>query len=379
MSTVTPLASFVVPCYNLAHLLPECLNSILGQTFEHFEIVIMDDGSSDHTPLVARTFHDHRIRYVRNEKNLGHLRNFDKGIALARGEYVWILSADDRLRQPYVLARFVEALRRYPSAGYVFCPNVRFQGSQDVDVVQAHGKDERLFRRPELLRALLRGNGVGFSAALARKRLYEQIGGFPLDLPFAGDWYVWARFALEADVVYLPEPMVDYRLHETNMTKDFMKSRAEAAVKDELEVRWRIKRDALLRGDTVVAKWALEGIADGYSAKVACHIGKTSPFEITLDAFEKDLSERHATVAESRLIRSTVYAAAGDCYWDERQQEVARQCYRKALTAAPSLRATMKYLLAGRGESGSHARDAITRLREFLRRFKRSATEPNHA
>src|ERR1700719_665273 len=97
--------SFVVPCYKLGHLLAECLNSILSQSFRDFEILIMDDCSPDQTPEVARSFTDPRVRYVRNETNLGNLRNYNKGIGLARGNYIWLISADDRLRRTYVLER----------------------------------------------------------------------------------------------------------------------------------------------------------------------------------------------------------------------------------------------------------------------------------
>lgn len=67
--------SFVVPCYKLAHLLAECVSLILAQTFEDFEVLIMDDCSPDNTMEVATSFRDRRVRYVRNDRNVGHLRN----------------------------------------------------------------------------------------------------------------------------------------------------------------------------------------------------------------------------------------------------------------------------------------------------------------
>src|ERR1035437_2272954 len=96
-----PKVTFVVPCYNLAHLLPECINSILTQSYEDFEILIMDDCSPDATPQVAQSFRDPRVKHIRNEKNLKHLANYNKGISMARGAYVWLISADDLLFKPY--------------------------------------------------------------------------------------------------------------------------------------------------------------------------------------------------------------------------------------------------------------------------------------
>ena len=117
---MNPTVSFVVPCYKLAHLLGECVDSILGQTYRDFEVLIMDDCSPDNTAEVAQSFTDPRVRHVRNEPNLGHLRNYNKGIELARGKYVWLISADDRLRRPYVLERYVRCLMNIQKSAMSF-------------------------------------------------------------------------------------------------------------------------------------------------------------------------------------------------------------------------------------------------------------------
>src|SRR5215510_11061089 len=138
-----PKVSFIVPCYNLAHLLSDCVNSILTQTYENFEILIMDDCSPDHTPEVARSFHDSRIQYVRNEKNLGNNSNYNKGINQARGQYIWLISADDRLRRNYVLTRYVQLMDDHPQVGYVFCPAMALQGNQESGLMQFTAPEER--------------------------------------------------------------------------------------------------------------------------------------------------------------------------------------------------------------------------------------------
>ena len=75
-----PKVSFVIPCYKLGHLLTECVESILAQSFTDFEVLIMDDCSPDDTPQVAQSFKDPRVIHVRNEQNLGHLRNYNKAL-----------------------------------------------------------------------------------------------------------------------------------------------------------------------------------------------------------------------------------------------------------------------------------------------------------
>src|SRR6266851_3547325 len=133
---MAPLVSFVVPCYKLAHLLPQCIESILGQTYRDFEILIMDNCSPDNTPEVAASFNDPRVKHIRNETNIGHVRNFNKGITMARGKYVWLVSADDWLRSPDVLRRYVDVMERNPGVGYVFCRAIEVQGSKQVKVLQ---------------------------------------------------------------------------------------------------------------------------------------------------------------------------------------------------------------------------------------------------
>ena len=87
-----PLVSIIVPCYKLAHLLSDCVGSILAQNYGDFEVLIMDNCSPDHTPEVARSFNDPRVKHIRNESNLGHIRNYNTGISLACGKYVWVHS-----------------------------------------------------------------------------------------------------------------------------------------------------------------------------------------------------------------------------------------------------------------------------------------------
>src|SRR5215471_15701082 len=152
-----PKVSFVIPCYNLAHFLADCVNSILSQTYGDFEILIMDDCSPDNTPEVAAEFEDPRVIYIRNEQNLGHLRNYNKGIELSRGKYVWLISADDYLRRPYILERYVQVMEEQPNVGYVFCPAMKVQDRREMEVVSwsEHGAQDAIFKGRDFLKKLL--------------------------------------------------------------------------------------------------------------------------------------------------------------------------------------------------------------------------------
>ena len=356
---MAPRVSFIVPCYRLAHLLRECVDSILSQTFEDLEVLIMDDCSPDDTRAVAASFRDARVRCVRNEPNLGHLRNYNKGIALASGDYVWLISADDRLRRPYVLERFVQTLDAHPDAGYVFCPAMKFQGVKDTVPFGGQGDADMVFAGHDFLRTLAAGNSIPAPSGMVRRSCYERISVFPLDLPFAGDWYLWSIFALWTNVAYLAEPMVSYRVHTANMTLDF-KQRADALIDDELNVLWRMKVHAAAAGMNDVARIYADSLAWSYATRVAFKISRDWPYGMSIGAFERSISEHCATRTEAAAIRSTTYGFLADQYHESGNAPRAREWYRAALRQRPAdLTTVLKYLVASAGPLGRRVRELV--------------------
>lgn len=361
MSSADPVVTFVVPCYKLAHFLGECVDSILAQTYRDFEVLIMDDCSPDETPTVAQSYADPRVRHIRNEPNLGHLRNYNKGIELARGQYLWLISADDRLREPFVLDRFVAALDFHPDASFVFCPAMRFNEQGETGIYGAHGDARRVFRRGEFLRFLAAGNSVSAPAALARKDYYDRIGGFPLDLPFAGDWYIWARFALDGQVLYLPEPMVSYRAHANNMTKGFLGQKTAALVRDELEVLWRVRGDAEKAGDSGAVAHLEQAIEGDYANRALRMVTEDSPYGLSLDDIDRSADAHAPGTPLARRIQSTAAAAAGDGYCDIKDFRTARRCYGQSLRRSFSAKTSIKLVMAALGTPGNQARVLLTK------------------
>jgi hypothetical protein len=355
-----PLVSFLVPCYRLAHLLGDCVQSILQQDFTDFEVLILDDCSPDNTAEVAASFDDPRVRHIRHPQNLGHLRNYNRGIELARGRYVWLISADDRLGRPYVLSRFVEALEAHPDATFAFCPVRKFSDGGDAELYGSVGPADAVWRGRDFFRYLLNGNIVSAPAALARRSAYERAGSFPLDLPFAGDWYMWAAFAHQGDVIFMAEPMVKYRLHALNMTKSFL-DRAAALVRDEIEVLWRMKALADATGDTQLVEHAVDTIAQKY----ALHVGRLAAegwtYGMTGEAFEQSLQSHETTLRQRARIRYQTYAALGDGHFDAGRRTHARRAYVQSLFADPlNAKTIVKLALLGAGAGGARLRRALS-------------------
>ena len=241
-----PKVSFIVPCYNLAHLLADCVNSILMQSYANFEVLIMDDCSPDHTPEVAQSFSDHRVRHIRNESNLGNIGNYNRGIGLSRGDYIWLISADDYLQRDYLLHHYVQVLESHPKVGYVFCPVVALENGQETGVMLNYAPfpSDVILGGHKFLTRLLQGCCVAAPAAIVRRECYEKVSMFPANMPYAGDWYLWCAFAFHYDVAYVAEPMVIRRLHDQNMTKFFEGEGRRTHVANMLEVPWQMKYQA---------------------------------------------------------------------------------------------------------------------------------------
>jgi hypothetical protein len=109
-----------------------------------------------------RSSQDSRVKHIRNEQNLGPLRNYNKGITLSRGKYVWLISADDYLRRPYVLERYVELTEAHPSVGYTFCPGVAVKNGKEGGIWKGseYGRHDCIIKGHVFLKTLLKGKQV---------------------------------------------------------------------------------------------------------------------------------------------------------------------------------------------------------------------------
>jgi glycosyltransferase involved in cell wall biosynthesis len=220
--------SVVVPTYNMSRYLEECLDSVLEQSFRDFEIIVVDDGSTDGTAEVAARY-EGRIRYERQE-NRGVAEALNTGIALAKGEYVALLAADDTLC-PESLAVRVWLLDRNPNVGMV---------SGCALMVDAAGEPQwphRPIRREgathqsseAALRYLLSGNAVVCSTVMMRRAVLQRVGGFRQESMPGEDWEMWLRIAGISDVMYLSASLARVRMHEESLTAKFTVESVEAA------------------------------------------------------------------------------------------------------------------------------------------------------
>lgn len=364
---MSPLVSFVVPCYKLAHLLPGCINSILAQTYRDFEVLIMDNCSPDKTPEVAASFKEPRVKHIRNETNLGHVRNFNKGITMARGKYVWLVSPDDWLGDAEILGRYVQLMEKKPGVAYVFCRPMEVHGSGTVGVAQwpYFGKTERIWDGRDFLLQLIQANRVPLSSAMVRKECYDKVGLFSLEMPHANDWYLWCMLALHYRVAYLPQPMVFVRIHEESLTTAFNRSGSPICILDELNVLWRVARQAELEGvisnrrafNTCIASRAARALKSGPAGGARPGLSEEE-FDALLRRFARDPEDE-----EDMRVR-VCFALGDEQFWNANYDKAA-ESYWLGLKQRPWwIRSWVKYLLLRTGRIGLGIRRLILDLRE---------------
>jgi hypothetical protein len=363
---VSPLVTFVVPCYNLAHLLPECLNSILIQTYADFEVLVMDNCSPDNTPEVVQSFRDSRVRHVRNETNIGHIRNFNKGIAMARGKYVWLVSADDFLINPQALARYVDVMERNPQVGYAFSCATTAQGANhtpEAPFWEAYtGKKDRIWKGRTFLRRLIRNNCIIMSSVMARKECYQKAGMFSLEMPYANDWYLWSSMALRYDVAYLSEPMACCRVHGESLTEAFSRGTDHRCIADEIKVICGISRQAEVAGLPSLRKACNASIASHvvYAMRPGSGGNGTNP-GLSESDLEALLRGKAGVVKDEKDLRARLSLAIGDAaFWSGDRMKALRS-YSASLKLRPWwAKSWAKYLLLRLGNVGVAARRIVT-------------------
>jgi len=361
----SPAVSFVVPCYKLGHLLADCVNSILSQTYGDFEILIMDDCSPDQTLAVGRSFRDSRVHYIRNEPNLGHLRNYNKGIGMSRGRYIWLISADDRLRSPQILQRYMQVMEANPTVGYIFCPAMGLLETRETRVMHSHGTQDLVLRGHDFLLTLLNSNSVAAPAGMVRRECYEKLGAFPLDMPWGGDWYLWCLFALHFDVAYLAEPMVNYRVHELSMTNKLMSTAPRLCTNDDLALQWRIKQKAEEAGAHAIVKRCRHMIAYEYARNMDLRRYEGGGSRMTEEEAAGSVRQLANSRREERLIRARIHACLGDQFFWRSEAGAAWRSYLHGLRHDPTMLGVWaKCFLLALGGLGTRVRRRARGLRE---------------
>jgi glycosyltransferase involved in cell wall biosynthesis len=242
----TPLVSVVIATYNMAQYLPEALGSVLGQTYQNIEVVVIDDGSTDCTADTMAKYGDNPlVRFFRQE-NGGQASAKNHGAREAKGSFVAFLDADDQW-VPEKLALQLPAFSKSERTGVVY---------SRVSYIDADGQetgiaDNELFRGNVTAPLLIR-NFIGFGGAIIRKECFDRLGGFKESLKMGIDYDLWLRASTQWDFDYIDLPLLRYRIwpgqmsrnckgryiNGINIMKDFLASFPASVKKADIDLAW---------------------------------------------------------------------------------------------------------------------------------------------
>jgi glycosyltransferase involved in cell wall biosynthesis len=250
-STV-PLVSVCIPAYNNDAFIGPAIESVLNQTFADFELVVIDDGSTDGTREKIRAFRDPRIRIMENERNLGHEGNWNKALLEARGRFIKILPGDDLLH-PRCLERQLAAFEDPAAEGVALVACAR-------DIIDAKGRKIMRRRFPgadgpisglEAVRRCVRAgtNLIGEPAAvLMRAGLVSRTGAFDGTNLYVIDLDFWARLLLQGNLFVINEPLCGFRISRSAASTRIRSSQS-SDFRMWIERLGRDPRFGLTRGD----------------------------------------------------------------------------------------------------------------------------------
>lgn len=209
------LISIVLPVYNGEKYLRESIESVINQTYKNWELLILDDCSTDNSPDIAKKYvkKDERIHYYRNEKNLRLPRNLNKGFSLAKGDYLTWTSDDNRFR-PQALEKMYKALVSDSKEHFVFA---------SCRVIDDEGKEIEYIMVNELSKKRIKGmNPVG-ACFMYTREAYETVGEYNPELTLVEDFDYWQRLYAKYGAVVISDILYDYRWHDGALTSTMRK------------------------------------------------------------------------------------------------------------------------------------------------------------
>ena len=206
-----PTISVVMPVHNAAAYLARAVEGILGQTFADFEMICVDDGSTDESPSILAAYDDARLRVV-TQANAGVIGALNAGLERARGRYVARMDADD-LSLPQRFRRQVEFLDAHPGIAVLGTFATR------IDAVGAPGEVIRTPVGPaNIARCLAVRCPMIHPTVMFRREVYEALGPYP-DAAHVEDYLYWMRASRRFDLANLPEPLLQYRVHGAGVSE----------------------------------------------------------------------------------------------------------------------------------------------------------------
>jgi glycosyltransferase involved in cell wall biosynthesis len=214
-----PKISVIIPTHNRAEFLRCAITSVLSQTLQDFEVIVVDDASVDNTQEVVRSFGDDRIRYLRHHvtTNKGAASARNTGVLHANGDYIAFLDDDDEWLPDKLKMQLDRLELSPPTLGGVYTGSLEVERSNGKIVSRIiPSKKGRIFDE------MIIQNWIGpTSTLILRKQCFEKVGLFDASLSYSEDYDMWLRVSKEYDFDYIAEPLVKFHYHETGLSNNY--------------------------------------------------------------------------------------------------------------------------------------------------------------
>jgi glycosyltransferase involved in cell wall biosynthesis len=210
------LVSVVIPAFNSSMYISECIDSVLAQSYKNLEIIVVDDGSSDNTESIVKSYNETAIRFF-SQRNSGSAiaRNF--AVEKANGEWLAFIDSDDIWHPEKLTSQFSECFDKYWShTDYYYLSTLYPEYTRATDFVPKHSGD--------VFKQLLLENTIATSTVMIRKEIFEEFGGYNPDLKALQDWDLWLRVAEKYEICYLDIPLMSYRIHSGSVSRSTRKT-----------------------------------------------------------------------------------------------------------------------------------------------------------
>jgi glycosyltransferase involved in cell wall biosynthesis len=218
-STTGPLLSVTVLNYNYGRYLPQCLNSILSQTMSDFELILINDCSTDDSrEVIAPYLADRRIRLVDHEANQGYVSSLLEGCDLSRGKYMTVISADDYVLRPDAFDVTCTVMETHQAVAFCYSSWHEVDNSGAIRHTRRDSTRDYVRRGVDEVPSLLISSPVLHSGTLIRRDSYLAVGGYDRRCRYSVDTNMWLSLCAVGDVAYVDKPLYAYRAHDANLS-----------------------------------------------------------------------------------------------------------------------------------------------------------------
>ncbi|EAZ92060.1 glycosyltransferase family 2 protein [Crocosphaera chwakensis] len=221
-----PKVSIIIPSYNHAKFLEQRLDSIFNQTYQDFEVIFLDDASSDNTKEIFSKYTDHPKvkKVIFNSQNSGSpFKQWNKGVKEAQGEYIWIAESDDYADRKF-LETLVPLLEENPKIGIAYCQSLQINEKSQITKSYSNYTEDIDKNRwnnsfinsgiDEVTNYLIVKNTIpNASAVLMRRKAYIEAEMAPENMRLCGDWYSYIKILRKYDIAFCNQPLNYYRYH----------------------------------------------------------------------------------------------------------------------------------------------------------------------